>query len=319
MIADSLGFFRKAGLDVRLSYEAGWATIRDKLAFGELDVVQALSPFPFAMRHGIGITPTDVVTGMVLSSNGNAITLSKSLWKEGVEDGDSLARAIGNGLRPRKLVLGVVSLHSSHHFMLCRWLEQYGIDPKKDVIVIVLPLEQMVRNLAAGHIDGFSVGEPWNSIAVEAGSGWCAATGNEIFKAYPEKVLATTEGFLADHRNEYLGLVRVLREACSFCDQAENRPRLLEILSSRQCLDSSPDILSKAFSGSFPTEEGRRAEGTGIRFSGAEVNRPDVLRAEAVWKDFCQYASVDLGSQAAVQTVATVYREDLYNEAFSGA
>lgn len=75
IVADSLGMFREAGLDIELSREVGWATIRDKLAFVELDVVQALSPLPFVMRLGIGVAPTEVFRGIVLNFNVNAITL----------------------------------------------------------------------------------------------------------------------------------------------------------------------------------------------------------------------------------------------------
>ena len=50
---------------MRLSREVGWATIRDKIAFGELDVAQALSPLAFALQLGINVAPTDVVTGLV--------------------------------------------------------------------------------------------------------------------------------------------------------------------------------------------------------------------------------------------------------------
>jgi ABC-type nitrate/sulfonate/bicarbonate transport system substrate-binding protein len=172
--------FRQAGLNVELSREVGWATIRDKIAFGNLDIAQALSPMPFAMQLGIGVAPSKVITGMVLNCNGNAITLSQQLHEEGVEDGDRLRRYISSGFRPRKLVLGVVSLYSSHHFLLCRWLEQHQIDPQREVIIAVLPPEQVLRNLMSGNLDGFCVGEPWNSLAVEAGAGWCPATGEQI-------------------------------------------------------------------------------------------------------------------------------------------
>ena len=39
------------------------------------------------MQLGLGVTKTPVITGMVLSSNGNAITLSSQLLDQGVEDG----------------------------------------------------------------------------------------------------------------------------------------------------------------------------------------------------------------------------------------
>ncbi|PDH28607.1 MAG: nitrate ABC transporter ATP-binding protein [Puniceicoccaceae bacterium MED-G30] len=318
IVAESLGLFREADLDVSLSREAGWATIRDKLALGELDVVQALSPFPFTMRLGIGVAPTDVVAGMVLSCNGNAITLSSDLLEEGIEDGKSLARYIRHGYRPRKLALGVVSLYSSHHFMLCRWLESAGIDPKKDVVIIVLPPEQMVRNLASGNIDGFSVGEPWNSIAVEDECGWCPTTSSQIYEPYPEKVLATTERFLAYRPQEYHRMIQVLIKACEFCADAANRPRLLEILSSSQYLDCSSEALSNALGGSFPLGAGRDYNGTFIHFSGSDINRPDARRAEVVWEDFRRYTANDKARSASSSMIAKAYREDLYEQALSG-
>ena len=108
------------------------------------------------------MAPTDVVTGLVLNCNGNAITLSTRLRDEGVNDGASLRRYTKNTYGARKLVFGVVSLYSSHHYILCRWLEEQGIRPHVDVIITVLPPEQMVRNILANNIDGYCVGEPWN-------------------------------------------------------------------------------------------------------------------------------------------------------------
>ncbi|MGH8046865.1 MAG: ABC transporter substrate-binding protein, partial [Chthoniobacterales bacterium] len=37
LIAESLGFFAKAGVQVRLSRELGWGSIREKVVYGELD------------------------------------------------------------------------------------------------------------------------------------------------------------------------------------------------------------------------------------------------------------------------------------------
>ncbi len=317
IVADSLGMFRDAGLDVELSREVGWATIRDKLAFGELDVVQALSPMPFVMRLGIGVAPTDVLTGMVLSSNGNAITLSKSLREEGVEDGDSLRRYIKHGFRPRKLALGVVSLYSSHHFILCRWLEQHGINPQEDVIITVLPPEQMVRNIAAENIDGFCVGEPWNSLAVEEGLGWCPATSVDISDAYPEKVLATTERFLAYRPDEYSRMIEVLHKACEFCGSGDNQTELLNILSKSHYLNCTPKTLAHALSGEFPMGYGRVSNGAFMRFSGETTNRPDAARAERVFSDLCRYFPSSKLESPPADVLRKAYREDIYDQALS--
>lgn len=315
IVAESLGLFRDADLDVELTREVGWATIRDKLAFGELDVVQALSPMPFVMQLGIGVVPTKAITGMVLSCNGNAITLSSQLHEEGVVDGDSLRRYLKNGFRPRKLVFGVVSLYSSHHFNLCRWLERHRIDPKKDVIINVLPPEQVVRNLASQNIDGFCVGEPWNSMAIEAGIGWCAATSEQIASGYPEKVLATTERFYAYRPGEYLRLIEVLHAACEICDAPERRDEILNILSQTDYLNCPRRILAHAFSNAFPMGYGCQAEGSFLRFSGEDVNRPDRNRGEQVYADLCRYILNNDVSVAPRGMLARIYREQIYDQA----
>ncbi|HAV14382.1 MAG TPA: nitrate ABC transporter ATP-binding protein [Opitutae bacterium] len=319
IVAESLGLFADAGLDVELSREVGWATIRDKLAFGELDVAQALSPMPFVMQLGINVAKTEVITGMVLNSNGNAITLSSELRDEGVDDGASLRRYIQSGFHPRKLVLGVVSLSSSHHFMLCRWLEQHGIDPIKDVIISVLPPEQMVRNIASHNLDGFCVGEPWNSLAIEEGLGWSVATSSEIAKGYPEKVLATTERFYSYRPDEYIRMVQVLREACARCSDSVQIPAILKILSSPHYLNCRPETLAHAFSESFPMGHGKTSEGAFIQFSANDVNRPDAERARLVYEDLCRFLPHPNLKAATPKLISRVFRESLYEQAMNPA
>ena len=315
IVAESLGMFRDAGLNVELSREVGWATIRDKLAFGHLDVTQALSPMPFVMQLGIGVAPTQVFTGMVLSCNGNAITLSDQLRGDGVEDGESLRRYIKSGFRPRKLVLGVVSLYSSHHFMLCRWLESHGIDPQKDVIITVLPPEQVLRNLKSRNIDGFCVGEPWNSFAVEEGFGWCPATSQQIASGYPEKVLATTERFYNYRPDEYLRLIEVLHAACALCDATDQRTEMLNILSKPEYLNCTPKTLGHAFASSFPMGGGRTAEGPFLRFRGDDVNRPDRARAKDILNDLTRFVPHENLEHIPRTLISRVYREDIYDQA----
>ncbi len=317
IVAESLGLFRDAGLNVELKREVGWATIRDKLAFGDLDVTQALSPMPFVMQLGIGVAPSKVIAGMVLSCNGNAITLSKQLREEGVDDGDSLRRYIKSGYRPRKLVLGVVSLYSSHHFMLCRWLEAHSINPNEDVIITVLPPEQVLRNLRSGNIDGFCVGEPWNSLAVEEDFGWCPATSEQIASGYPEKVLATTERFYEERPEEYLRMIEVLTHACQLCDAEDQRAVILNILSKSNYLNCTPQILAHAFSSSFPMGAGRVAEGPFLRFRGDAVNRPDRERAKHVLNDLTRYVSHQKLTNISRTLSSRVYREDIYDQATS--
>jgi hypothetical protein len=95
-----------------LSREADWASIRDKRAFGELDMAQALSPLLFAMQLGLGVAKTPEITGMVLNCNENIITLSTRLLEERVCDGESLRRYIKKGDRSLPGGLGKEGLMS---------------------------------------------------------------------------------------------------------------------------------------------------------------------------------------------------------------
>ncbi len=315
--AECLDMFRDAGLNVELSREAGWATIRDKLAFEELDVVQALSPMPFVMRRGIGVAKTEVVAGMVLNTNGNAITLSKKLREYGVQDGDGLRRYIKNGYKARKLVIGVVSQYSSHHFMLCRWLQSYHIDPRKDVIISVLPPEQMVRNLIGENIDGFCVGEPWGSLAVEEGFGWVTATSSQIANGYPEKVLATTERFISYRPDEYNRMIEVLLNACAYCQDPNNHTELFKILSRPEYLNCSPRVLSHAFSNVFPNGLDDGVSGAFVQFSGTSINRPDVSRASEVYKDLCKFISHESLTPLSKKALSRIYKADIFDQVTS--
>src|SRR5260221_224956 len=122
--------------------------------------------------------------------------------------------------REKTFTFGVVFPSSSHNFILRGWLAGSGINPDRDVRIVVVPPPQMVANLKAGHLDGFCVGEPWNSVAVQARAGWCAAASAELAPGHPEKVLMTRRDFAEKHAEEHAALLASLLESCEFCDDA---------------------------------------------------------------------------------------------------
>jgi ABC-type nitrate/sulfonate/bicarbonate transport system substrate-binding protein len=63
---------------------------------------------------------------------------------------------------------------------------------------VTIPPPLMVDSLRAGQIDGFCVGEPWNSLAVERDIGRIVVTKAQIFPQSIEKVLAVNAGLEAD-------------------------------------------------------------------------------------------------------------------------
>src|SRR5690349_4369571 len=70
VVAEALGIFARHGLSVELSREIGWATIREKIIYGELDAAHAPAPMLWSAQLGLGCPPCNVLTAFVLNLHG---------------------------------------------------------------------------------------------------------------------------------------------------------------------------------------------------------------------------------------------------------
>jgi ABC-type nitrate/sulfonate/bicarbonate transport system substrate-binding protein len=249
VMAQELGLYKKYGLNVELSRELGWATVRDKIIHRELDAAHAPAAMPIAATLGLGSIPCDCLTALVLNLNGNAITLSNDLWKHGVRDGKTLRAEITRSRHEKIFTFGAVFPFSSHRHLLRKWFATHGIDPDRDVRIVIVPPPQMVANLKAGNLDGFCVGEPWNSVAVQSRAGWIAATSSELDALHPEKALMARSDFAAKRNEEHVALVAALLEACEFCDAPENHEHIIETLAHPQFVGVPVDSLRHGMAG----------------------------------------------------------------------
>lgn len=305
-VANELGFFRRFGVEVELSRELGWATIRDKLAYGELEAAHAPCGLPASLAAGENCAPTDTVAALVLSVNGNAVTLSEGLWEAGVRDAATMQAFLASRRGGDPLTFGIVSPCSTHGYLLRRWLRQAGAQIERDVRFVVAPPPQMPANLAAGHLDGFCAGEPWNSVAVARREGWIAATSADLAPGHPEKVLAARADFAARQPEEHLRLVAALREACAVCDDLARVAEVVEILRLRRYVGQPAEILRRGFPGEFDLGHGRRALSPDfVRFERGNANAPTPERA--AWTARC-VGPAGAGS-------APLFRMDLYAKA----
>ncbi len=244
VLAREAGLFERYGLEVTLSREVSWANLRDKLVAGSLDAAQLLAPLPMMTAYGVGGPRARLLTGLSLGLNGHAITLSRPLWEKlGGEGADALAmaRALGAGLKDSAgaelPTLATVHLFSMHTLQLRLWLRAGGLDPERDVRIIVLPPEQMCDSLARGVIDGFCVGEPWNTVSVQQGIGAIVASGYEIWNNAPEKVLGVSEAWHSLRPATHLRLRLALMEACLQLREPETRESVAEMLAKPEYLD----------------------------------------------------------------------------------
>ncbi|MEQ1714854.1 MAG: CmpA/NrtA family ABC transporter substrate-binding protein [Hyphomicrobium sp.] len=324
----------KHGLSLVLHKEVSWANIRDKAEAGFFDCAIMLAPMPLASTLGLGgRPPVAMIAAMATSLNGNAITVSAGLYDDmlkadrasteagGMAAARSLAGVVANrrtqGIEP--LTLGMVYPFSSHNYDLRYWLAAAGIDPVNDVNLVVVPPPLIAGSLKSGRIDGFCVGEPWNSVAVAEGSGVIVATKSDLWRASPEKVLGLSAAFAEECPDETTSLIRAVSEACAWLDEPGNRPEAAEILSRSPYIGISQDILERALTDRLVRGAGFSGKPTAdvVVFSKGGANFPWVSHAVWILTQMIRWGQVRAPFD--IEGVARrVYRPDLYRVAVSG-
>lgn len=196
----------------------------------------------------------DCVTSLVLNLHGNAITLSQDVAKV-IGDPEALRAFLA--CHRERLVFGIPFLYSAHYFLLIAWLKSLGVSAEESAQFVIVPPPQMPLNLKAGHLDGYCVGEPWNSIAALARFGVIAATSAQIAPMHPEKVLMVLRGFARSRAEEHKLLIAALLEACQYCDRAENRAHVIETLSQKRYLNAPPEALRLSLGGNIESNDER--------------------------------------------------------------
>jgi nitrate/nitrite transport system ATP-binding protein len=257
VVAKEKGFFQKYGLEeVTLSREPSWKAVADGMTTGRLDASQMVAAMPLAMTLGAGgEKPLPIITSLVLARNSNAITFSRKLYEEGVRSLADFKASLDN-TPDRVHTLGMVHPASMHNLLLRYWLASGGIDPDRDVSLTVIPPPQMVANLKAGSIDGFCVGEPWNSLAVQEGMGFVIATDLDIWPGHPEKVLGVREDWAVAHPQTHLALVKALMEACEYCDDRRHREEVLQLICQPEYLGTDPTYTRPGFLDDYSLGDG---------------------------------------------------------------
>jgi NitT/TauT family transport system ATP-binding protein len=260
IISREKGFAAEQGVDLSLARETSWANIRDRVAVGHFDVAHMLAPMPIAAALGLSPIQTPVIAPMALGLGGNAITVSNALWEMLADRGapDNFdARAVGAALSavvssggPR-LRFGVVHPHSGHNYELRYWLMASGIHPDRDIEIVILPPPLLPDALLKGAIDGYCVGEPWNSVGVDTGAGRIATVKAAIWRSSPEKVLGAAETWAAHNPQALAALLRALYRASEWCGDQANHEEAAEILSRPHYLGVPADTIGRGLSGSL--------------------------------------------------------------------
>jgi nitrate/nitrite transport system substrate-binding protein len=284
IIAKAKGFFAKHGMpNVEVLKQPSWAVARDKMMLGSadggLDGSHLLFPMAYLMAtgeisygrkipmyilarlnlNGQGISVTNAYRDLNLALDSSPL---KSAFAQKSKTGENIRCAV-----PYRRVTG--------DFFMRWWLAAGGIDPDKDVATIVVPPPQMVANMRAGSMEAFCVVDPWHHRLIKKGIGYSSVTSGELWNNHPEKALVVRAEWVDKYPKAAKALLAAVLEAQMWCDRAENKEEMVQILSQRQWMGVKSELMRDRLMGKFDYGNGRVVE-----------NSPHRIK---FWQDYASY------------------------------
>ncbi len=280
-IAKELGFFEKRSIDATVTKQASWPALRDALQNGQIDGAHALFSLPLAVATGIGGNQArDLKIAMVLSNNGQAITLAKEFAEVGYGDLAKAGALLNSKDAPS---LAMTFPGGTHDTWLRYWLMACGADAAKLKIAPVPP-PQMVENMSVGNVQGYCVGEPWNAVAVTKDIGFTTLATQDLWEHHPEKAFVVNAAF-AEQTDTLKDVMGALLEACKWLDDPANRSEAAEIIGTEAYVNAKPDDIRGRLTGTYELGAGlgtKTFTGTQMQFfRDGQTNAPRA--SHAIW------------------------------------
>jgi ABC-type nitrate/sulfonate/bicarbonate transport system substrate-binding protein len=181
----------------------------------------------------------------------------------------------------------------------------------------VLPPPYMVDSLASRQVDGFCVGAPWNSLAVELGVGRILHFGCDIIARAPEKVLAVRANWAANRADALSRLLRAISRAADFINTPANLDEVARLLAAPNRLGVAPELVRSTIEGRL-----RRAiDGPVlavpryIQIGRDGAARPDPAHAAWLYAQMVRWKQAPQ-SIALLDAAKACFRPDLYDAVF---
>ncbi|HVR60309.1 MAG TPA: CmpA/NrtA family ABC transporter substrate-binding protein [Polyangia bacterium] len=317
VIAHEKGLFKKYGINSTVSKGASWAAIRDALTNGDIQGTHMLTGMPIASTMGLlGSPKKPMIIPWMLNRNGQSISLKIDLKGKVQADPKALRPIVMDAKAKGQPLTFAMTFPPGTHAMWTRyWLGAGGINPDRDVALVVIPPAQMVANMKVGKMDGFCVGEPWNARVIADGIGYTAINTQDIWKDHPEKVFAFTAEFADKNPKTVKACLKAVHEASVWLDDMKNRPEQAQIVSRATYINCPPETILGRMQGHYDFGDGRKKDDPNFMiFSSRNCNYPQPKYAVWWLTQFRRWGMVQ--SPPDYQGVARqVMRGDIYEEA----
>ena len=317
VIAHEKGLFKKYGVNSTVTKGANWAAIRDNLSSGTIQATHMLIGMPLASTMGLAGSPKKpMIIPWLMNRNGQAISL-KTEWlgkvgadpkaiKPFVEQANSLGEP---------LTFAMTFPPGTHAMWMRYYLGAGGINPDKDVSLIVVPPAQMVANMKIGKMDGFCVGEPWNARAIADKIGFTSVSTQDMWKDHPEKVCAFLAEFADKNPKTVKAVLKALHEASVWLDDLGNRPEQCDIVSRPTYINCNAKTILGRLQGHYDYGDGRTKEDPNYMiFSSRNCNYPQPKYAKWFLSQYRRWGLVK-GAPDYEGVAKQVMRTDIYEEA----
>jgi nitrate/nitrite transport system substrate-binding protein len=317
VIAHEKGLFKKYGINSTVSKGASWAAIRDALSNGDIQATHMLTGMPIASTMGLlGSPKKPMVIPWMLNRNGQSISLKTALKGKVAADPKALKPFVMDAKAKGQPLTFAMTFPPGTHAMWTRyWLGAGGINPDKDVSLVVIPPAQMVANMKVGKMDGFCVGEPWNARVIADGIGYTAINTQDIWKDHPEKVCAFSAEFADKNPKTVKAICKALHEASVWLDVMANRPEQAEIVSRATYINCPKEIILGRMQGHYDFGDGRKRDDPNYMiFSARNCNFPQPKFAVWWLTQFRRWGMVP-GAPDYKGIAQQVMRHDIYEEA----
>jgi bicarbonate transport system substrate-binding protein len=269
IIAQEKGFFAKYGMTgVELSKQADWASARDNVVIGAaeggIDGGQWQMPMPHLISEGI-ITNGQKVPMYVLAqlnTQGNGIAISGIYAGKGIQLDLKGAAEYIKGFpvnEGRKFKAAHTFPNVNQDFWMRYWFAAGGIDPDRDIDLLVVPPAETVQGMRKGTMDAFSTGDPWPYRIVADEIGYMAALTHEVWSFHPEEYLAIRADWVDANPKATKALLKGLMEAQQWCDQPENRAEVGQICAGQNYFNVPVEVLTPPYAGRYEMGDGKPA------------------------------------------------------------
>ncbi|WP_066382327.1 CmpA/NrtA family ABC transporter substrate-binding protein [Anabaena sp. CA = ATCC 33047] len=325
IVAKSKGFFAKHGMpNVEVLKQPSWAVMRDKLMLGSdnegLDGAHLLFPMVYLMATGEISYGRKIPMYILarLNVNGQGISVSNVYQdlKLGLDSSSLKSVFAKKSLAGENIRCAIPYRRVTGDFFMRWWLAYGGIDPDRDVSLIVVPPPQMVANMRGGSMEAFCVVDPWHHRLLKQGIGYSTVTSGELWHNHPEKALGMRAEWVDKHPKAAKALLAAVLEAQIWCDRPENKAELFQILSQRQWIGVPSEFVRDRLLGKFDYGNGRVVENSphAIKFWRENASYP--YKSHDLWFFIEDMRWGNRSKEFNPQPIIdAVNREDLWREA----